>query len=358
MSALPFPLPFITALLAGIVALRVLFTAQSVPAARTIFAALFAVMALRALTVGLRFGYGIGAAGALQPVLAMMLPPLAWLGFRSMTTAPPTLGWKDWARHGTPVVAVAAAVVAAIDPHWSWPIDLAVAASYFIYAGLLLRLFRAGAAVFSPLDAAAVGDARRQLLVIAVLMLTSAVVDVWILVGVVASGGQVPLTPIVGAHVFAVATLVLLLALAPQRMLGSLAARILPKGALDAEAEAALVGRLRELLASTALYTDPTIDAARLAKRLGVPLRRMSAAVNGQLGLNVSQFVNGYRVDEACRLLADSEATITAIMQEVGFETKSNFNREFQRVTGMSPSAWRKSRRAGAVTPALDAGQA
>lgn len=358
MGALPFPLPFITALLAGIVALRVLFTAQSVPAARTIFAALFAVMALRALAVGLRFGYGIDAAGALQPILAMMLPPLAWLGFRSMTASPPTLGWKDWARHGTPVVAVAAAVVAATDPRWSWPVDLAVAASYVVYAGLLLRLFRAGAAAFTPLDAATVGDARRQLLLIAVLMLTSALVDAWILVGVVTSGGQVPLTPIVGAHVLAMATLVLLLALAPQRMLGALAARVVPKPAPDAEADAALVGRLRDLMAATTLYTDPTIDAARLAKRLGVPLRRMSAAVNSQLGLNVSQFVNGYRVDAACRLLAESETTVTAIMLAAGFETKSNFNREFQRVTGMSPSAWRKSRRAGAVTPALDASQA
>lgn len=354
MGALPFPLPFITALLAGILALRVSVTAHTLPAARNIFAALFAVMALRALTVGLRFGYGVDAAGALQPVLAMMLPPLAWLGFRSMTVSPPTLDWKDWVRHGAPIVAVATAVVASSDPRWSWPIDLAVAASYIVYAGLLLRLFRAGAAAFSPLDAATVGDARRQLLVIAVLMLVSAFVDAWILVGVVASGGRVPLTPIVGAHVFAVATLVLLLALAPQRMLGTLAARVLPKPAPDAEADAALVGRLRDLMAATALYTDPTIDAARLAKRLGVPLRRMSAAVNGQLGLNVSQFVNDYRVEAACRLLTESDTTVTAIMLAVGFETKSNFNREFQRVTGISPSAWRKSRRTWAVTPALE----
>ena len=293
MGALPFPLPFITALLAGILALRVIVTAQALPVARALFAALFAVMALRALTVGLRFGYGIGVAAALQPVLAMMLPPLAWLGFRSMTVSPPALGWKDWGRHGAPVVTVSAAVVVATDPRWSWPVDLAVASSYIVYAVLLLRLFRAGAVAFSPLDAAAVGDARRQLLVIAVLMLTSALVDAWILAGVVLSGGQVPLTPIVAAHVLAVAALVMLLAVAPERMLGTLAASVLRKPASDTEAEAALIERLREVRASTALHTDPTIDAARLARRLGVPVRRMSAAVNGQLGLNVSQFVNG-----------------------------------------------------------------
>ncbi len=357
MGTLPFPLPFITALLAGILALRVVVTGQSVPAARAIFAVLFAVMALRALSVGLRFGYGVDGAGALQPVLAMMLPPLAWLGFRSMTAAPPELGWKDWARHGLPVVAVAAAVVVLSDARRSWLIDLAVAASYVLYAGLLLRLFRGGAGVFSRLDAAAVGDARRQLLIIALLMLSSAMVDAWILVGVVASGGQVPLTPIVGAHVLAVVTLVLLLALTPQRILGTLAARVLPRPSPSSEADAALVGRLRDLMISTALYADPAIDAARLARRLGVPLRRMSAAVNSQLDQNVSQFVNGYRVDAACRKLVESDAPITAIMLEVGFETKSNFNREFLRATGTSPSAWRKKRR-GTDATALDAGEA
>lgn len=33
-------------------------------------------------------------------------------------------------------------------------------------------------------------------------------------------------------------------------------------------------------------------------------------------------------------------------MFEVGFLTKSNFNREFLRVTGKSPSAWRAERKA------------
>lgn len=34
--------------------------------------------------------------------------------------------------------------------------------------------------------------------------------------------------------------------------------------------------------------------------------------------------------------------TITEAMNEAGFSTKSNFNREFKRVTGLSPSEWRK----------------
>ncbi len=42
----------------------------------------------------------------------------------------------------------------------------------------------------------------------------------------------------------------------------------------------------------------------------------------------------------------DYVQSIMQIMFEVGFLTKSNFNREFLRVTGKSPSAWRAERNA------------
>lgn len=354
MTALSFPLPFLTALLAGILALRIIATAEGIAAARAIFAALFATMALRALMVGLRFGYGIGAAAAFQPVLAMLVPPLAWLGFRAMTASPPAFGRRDWALHGAPVALVALGVAVLPGLAWAWwVVDLAVMASYVGYSGLLLSLYRRGPAAFSRLDPAVVADARRQLLVFVVLMLASAVVDAWILVGVVRGGG-VPLAPIVGGHVLGLAVLVLLLALAPQRMLGTLAAQVLPKRAQerqdrepgDAEADAALLARLDAVMA-TGLYRDPGLDAARLAKRLGVPQRRVSEAVNGRLGLNVSQYVNGRRIDAACRRLEAGDETVTEIMLAVGFETKSNFNREFRRITGTSPTQWRQERRTG-----------
>jgi AraC-like DNA-binding protein len=34
---------------------------------------------------------------------------------------------------------------------------------------------------------------------------------------------------------------------------------------------------------------------------------------------------------------------VTEIMLEAGFQTKSNFNREFKRVTGLTPSDYRSS---------------
>ncbi|MEW6633873.1 MAG: helix-turn-helix domain-containing protein [Pseudomonadota bacterium] len=44
---------------------------------------------------------------------------------------------------------------------------------------------------------------------------------------------------------------------------------------------------------------------------------------------------------------------VTAAMFESGFQTKSNFNREFRRVTSLSPASWREqSRTTDAGSPA------
>jgi AraC-like DNA-binding protein len=72
-----------------------------------------------------------------------------------------------------------------------------------------------------------------------------------------------------------------------------------------------------------------------------VPARELSAAINSVTGQNVSQFVNNRRIAEACRLLEETKQSATTIMLDVGFSTKSNFNREFRRVTGKSPRQWR-----------------
>lgn len=68
------------------------------------------------------------------------------------------------------------------------------------------------------------------------------------------------------------------------------------------------------------------------------------AAVHGQV-------VNDFRIAEAMRLLAETDRPVTTIQFEAGFLTKSNFNREFRRVTGTSPSAYRKGLNAAEGRP-------
>nr|WP_245298437.1 AraC family transcriptional regulator [Sinorhizobium sp. A49] len=50
---------------------------------------------------------------------------------------------------------------------------------------------------------------------------------------------------------------------------------------------------------------------------------------------------------EACRLLESADIATTTIVYDVAFLAKSNFNREFRRVTGMNPTEWRAKRTPG-----------
>ena len=95
------------------------------------------------------------------------------------------------------------------------------------------------------------------------------------------------------------------------------------------------------------LFRDPDLTLSRIARRAGIPARQISGAVNRLERRNVSQLVNGYRIEAAKRLLAQTDMPVTAVMFEAGFQTKSNFNREFLRVTGSSPSEFRRAATAG-----------
>lgn len=94
------------------------------------------------------------------------------------------------------------------------------------------------------------------------------------------------------------------------------------------------------------LHLDPDLTLARLARRLHVPIKRLSVAINRMTGENVSRYVNGYRVQAACTALQKGE-TVTEAMLASGFNTKSNFNREFSRVMGQTPSAFLRAEGGG-----------
>lgn len=57
-------------------------------------------------------------------------------------------------------------------------------------------------------------------------------------------------------------------------------------------------------------------------------------------------FINEYRIREACRRLLDDEnygnITFSAIGESVGFSSQVSFNRTFKKVTGITPSLYRK----------------
>lgn len=59
-------------------------------------------------------------------------------------------------------------------------------------------------------------------------------------------------------------------------------------------------------------------------------------------GKTYSDYLNEIRINEACRLLVQSENSISQISFECGFETLSYFNRVFNAKKGITPSVYRR----------------
>lgn len=112
---------------------------------------------------------------------------------------------------------------------------------------------------------------------------------------------------------------------------------------------------MHRILRERHLYRDPDLTLERLARRVGIPGRQISRAINRQLGRNVSQEINAWRIREAQALLEQTDRAVTAIMFDCGFQTKSNFNSSFRRLVGVSPSDWRHRAKEGRATQGLNA---
>ena len=87
------------------------------------------------------------------------------------------------------------------------------------------------------------------------------------------------------------------------------------------------------------------LTLSQISRRLGVPPKRLSQAVNAIHGRGFRTLLNDWRVEAAARQLRDprlSLRSITDVMFDAGYQTKSSFNREFAQRMGTTPSEYRK----------------
>ena len=63
-----------------------------------------------------------------------------------------------------------------------------------------------------------------------------------------------------------------------------------------------------------------------------------------ELGSAPSDYLIEYRIEQAKRLLSDTDISITAAARSAGYENNLYFSRAFRKATGMSPTEYRNSR--------------
>lgn len=109
-----------------------------------------------------------------------------------------------------------------------------------------------------------------------------------------------------------------------------------------------LVTRITALMEEEKLYQETELTLHQLATRLNVPTYMVSQALNEGMKKNFYDLVNGYRVEEAKRLLLDSgnrNYTILSVGFEAGFNSKTTFNTVFKKFTGLTPTDFRDKER-------------
>lgn len=93
------------------------------------------------------------------------------------------------------------------------------------------------------------------------------------------------------------------------------------------------------------LFLKQNLNIDEFSKRINLPVKEVSAVINKHYGTNFFEFMNSYRVEEAKRLLSDSQhadMTVMDVLLHAGFNSKSAFHRFFNRLVGMSPTEFRK----------------
>ena len=103
--------------------------------------------------------------------------------------------------------------------------------------------------------------------------------------------------------------------------------------------------RVNEYVTANKRYLDPQMSLDRLGDEVQIGISSLSKLVNDNFEGNFPDYINRFRVDEAKNILLNPEFdnyTIVAIGLECGFNSKSSFYTAFGKLTGKSPSSYRK----------------
>lgn len=104
-----------------------------------------------------------------------------------------------------------------------------------------------------------------------------------------------------------------------------------------------VIARLQTAMNEKELFRNPNLKVGDLAREVNIPTHQLSRILNDSLQKNFTLFVNEYRVNAACKMLSrQTNFTIEAVGDEVGFNSKSTFFATFKKIKGLTPNAFVK----------------
>lgn len=91
-------------------------------------------------------------------------------------------------------------------------------------------------------------------------------------------------------------------------------------------------------------HSDEKLSLTKVAKSVNTSANHFSEKFKEVTGVNFVDYVARTRTEKARERLQNSNLRISEIAFAVGFQSLSQFNRVFKKLTGKSPSAYRAAR--------------
>lgn len=105
-----------------------------------------------------------------------------------------------------------------------------------------------------------------------------------------------------------------------------------------------MTSRLERVMAHIERHCNDDLPLRKIAGIAGLTESSFSRFFRKMTHQTFSDFRNVCRIKDACRRLIETDATITNIAHDCGFNNLTNFNRRFRREKNMSPREFRRLR--------------
>ncbi len=89
-------------------------------------------------------------------------------------------------------------------------------------------------------------------------------------------------------------------------------------------------------------FAEPNLSVNRIASEMNYSANYLGNAFKREYGENINDYLNKYRVEQAKRLMNESDMRVYEIAFAVGFNDQHYFSRTFRRIAGVSPSEYRE----------------
>ena len=116
------------------------------------------------------------------------------------------------------------------------------------------------------------------------------------------------------------------------------------RSSLSEKDKADILKKLRDGMENEKYYKNNTVSELMISKKLLIPAHHISQVINEKLNQSFFEFIATYRIKEAEKILLNPDQkylTVEEIAEEVGYISKSAFNKTFKKITGKTPSEYR-----------------